>query len=306
MEILKEMHVSTAQMECYMTEKNNFHLNLNGFLDDITKTNNPMFLSVKNVDMPPNVRQIEFSLYYGLSLKTGYSLRSFSTKYQSLEELATFVSQCGNMCLPPKLKCRISDGDDHDTHTCDLQSTCGNSDSDHAMHVCDSIRARSLLKLTYEHGRFYLENGRGSNDERYMTAMSIDLANVLGFKDVIERQVSSADCSGDCKTSIRFDGYAFLGKRCNMIRNEDKLCMFEFDDLIDCKIVSGNRYGRILFSFDMENAEIIKELGLKRLSKGGISYLKFRLLNRNFEPFDFCCDLRKHPISFVIQFVIKL
>ena len=209
-----------------MTEKNNFHLNLNGFLDDI-KTYNSMFLSVKNVYMPPIVRQIEFGLYYGLRLKTGYTVRRFSTKYQSLEELATFVSQCANMCLPPKLKCH-SDGDDHDTHTCDLQSTCGNFDSDHNMHVCDNIRPRSMFKLTYEHGRFYLENGRGSNDERYMTAMSINLANVLGFEDVIERQISSADCSGDCQTFIRFDGSAFLGKRCNMIRNEDKLCMFEF------------------------------------------------------------------------------
>ena len=286
MEVVKELCVSTAQMECYMTEKNLFHLNLNGFFNDVSR---PTFLSVKDVFMPPYEKNIEFSIYYGVR-KSEYELRKFSTVYRSFEELASFISQCANMSLM----------DEEDS-----KSKCGNLDPNHKAHVCDRGHGKAAFKLSYQHGRFFLENGI-IGSKYLMTVMSCDLARILCLKDVIKSALGPNESYESCKKSIRLDGCAFLGETCSMGRNEDKLCLFEFDDLIDCKTISHEVHGRILFSFDMINNAIVKELGMKRMCQGAISYLKFRLLKKDFTPFEFCCDLRKNPVSFVIQFLTKL
>lgn len=282
MEIVKELCISTADLDCYLTEPNSFHLKLNGFFNEIS---GPLYVSVKNITLPRYEKTIEFSLYYGPRAQNGFELRNFSTSYRSYEELACFITQCANLCITNK--------------------RCSNLDVDHDKHVCDG-ESESLFSLTYSNDRFVLVNG-GLLLASYMTVMSADLARFLCFKDEVKRKLSSGQSYEDYSEPIRFDGGSFLSDGTTMLSDHmNRFCLVEFDSLINCRRIYSGVHSRILFTYDMLTNTAGREFGFKKLRSTDLSYLSFRLLTRDLKPYKFCRDLKRDPIMFSIQFLKKI
>ena len=269
METIKELCISTADLDCYLTEPNSFHLKLNGFFNDIS---GPLYVTAKNITLPRYEKTIEFSLYYGPRAEDGFELRNFSTSYRSYEELACFITQCANLCLSNK--------------------RCSSLDENHDNHVCDGL-SESLFSLTYSNDRFFLVNGKLLLAS-YMTVMSADLARFLGF-NVLGSE------------PIRFDGGSFLSNETTMLDDPmDRFCLVEFDSLIDCRRVFSGVHSKILFTYDMFANKAGHEFGFKKLRSTDLSYLSFTLLTRDLKPYQFCRDLKRDPIMFTLQFLKKI
>ena len=65
MEVIKELSVSTDDIDCVVKSENRFHMNLSSFFDVLTNMTKPVYVGVTRVYMPTFRRYIQVNAYCG-------------------------------------------------------------------------------------------------------------------------------------------------------------------------------------------------------------------------------------------------
>ena len=269
MEVIKELCVATADIDCIVKSENRFHLNLSSFFESLTNTNTPVYVGITRFHMPLFRRCITFSACIcavGTDMLEK-DFKEFSCNYSSFDELCMFLSSCFK---------------------------------DFPQGSVSFSYLSTRFKVTVD-SKYYLVVSCN-----LAKLMCLENEIVATFSVAKQKSSSRSDLITEFSYPLKISSSFVLGEPCEFLSNGLRYCNFVFNSLTDVNSLSNSgRRNCVAFSYDMIERRVVNS-PLKRLNSCVSNNLSFSILADNMRPYPFEIDLNQLDIGFCLQFILKI
>ena len=276
--MIGEIVINTLHANCLIDSECKFHINVRGV--DALNDKRPIFFCADKVVVPKIKKKIEVLMYFGKKrhdLVTASDMSEMVIEYFCLNDLLVKINYF-MMCS-------------------EVLDTCKNVASGHKDHVCDSFDTSTKY--------FRIENNLISLylPENYILVLTANVAGILGFENEVFLAYSAEEKSNmtskemlESKSKyVKFDSRWILASRSTMFLNtKENFIHFIFPDF-SCKTLKDGNFYSVAFTYDVVKG-LLCDNSYKRVKN--LRNMTFMIVNNDFKPFDFGCDLKSEMISF--------
>ena len=286
MEIVREIRVRSEDLLSVVGSESGFSVKASGLLNEL-KGRKKVFVRVKDVKMPSDIKSISFFMnYVKMRKQTGegtlsidvpiessdVDLLKVSINYLSMQDLCMQITQLANQLI---------------------ESECMCHSPDHSKHVCEKVGLKDLCKISYVSERVVVKNGQG-----YVLWLCNVGATICG----LEKSGLIETCKNDVE-ALRLEGQSLVGHRVSFFSERDHYCHVLLDAIIPKMYCDEKNFG-VLFTFNNKTRSIENETGdVIRKVVCASDTLRFYMVDDDLKPIMFEKDLTSSGLRFTLMFI---